>query len=231
MKTKIHVPVSTKDVTTKFNNTKKSFLMATAIALCGTALTLSSCSSGSDDFEEDIAAEAAETVDKNKAAWAEATYLVDLGANTLELAKVKVIYLDENNEEKSEYLTEKHWTLTRKIKASDMPASFMLKVKFEERFDVSIDKNKDYEFGCISRIPFVVFNKRGETIASHPGALVVSEGKQPILKGDQISSWWLTYEMGINPDKLINFDKKNLSIREDRAVLNKWSYKYPYKSE
>ena len=58
--------------------------------------------------------------------------------------------------------------------------------------------------------------------------MAVTDGKHPVIRGDQVSGWWLAYEMGINPDKLINFDKKNLSIREDRAVLNKWTYKYPY---
>ena len=225
MKTKIHVPVSTKDVTTKFNNTKKSFLMATAIALCGTALTLSSCNIN--DAVDEIVDQMLEGAE-DRAARAEATYMVDLGANTLELAKVKVIYVDGNHEEKSEYMTSNHWELRRKVKASEMPADFMLKVVFEERPDASIDMNKDYEFGCVSRIPFVVYNSRGFIIASHPGAVAVTDGKHPVIRGDQVSGWWLAYEMGINPDKLINFDKKNLSIREDRAVLNKWTYKYPY---
>ena len=51
------------------------------------------------------------------------------------------------------------------------------------------------------------------------------------MKGNQMSGWWLSYALGINPDKLLNFDKKTLTVKSDRAEFNDMDYKYPYISD
>ena len=188
--------------------------------------TLTSC----DDSDDEVTKEEAKTND-NVAAKAEVTYYVDLGANTLELADVEVTYLDENKQEKTIKMTQKQWTLKRTLSASQLPADFMLKVDFEQKSDVTPEDDKDYEFGCVSRIPFKVYNNKGEKICDHPGAVTVTDGSHPKMKGSEMSGWWLTYSLGINPDKLLNFDKKTLTVKSDRAEFNDMDYKYPYTSD
>ena len=61
-----------------------------------------------------------------------------------------------------------------------------------------------------------------------PAAVAETDGSHPVMKGSQIGGWWLTYALGINPDKLINFDKKTLRVETSKAVFNKMDYKYPY---
>ncbi len=201
-----------------------SWILATILLVCGTTLPLTSCSDDDDDFQGGSKTE----VKDNTAAKAEVSYYVDLGANTLELADVEVIYLDENGESKSIMMTDKQWTLKRTITASQMPAEFSLKVEFKQKSGVTPENDKDYEFGCVSRIPFTVYNNKGEKICEHPGAVAETDGSHPVMKGSQIGGWWLTYALGINPDKLINFDKKTLRLETSKAVFNKMDYKYPY---
>lgn len=204
---------------------KHVLLMFTAIFFaCGNLLVLTSCG---DDKDDDFNYNNTPSTD-NIAAKAEVSYYVDLGANTLELADVDVTYLDENGETVTMRMTDKQWVLKRTVLASQMPAEFSLKVSFNQKFDATIDPDKQYEFGCVSRIPFVVYNSKGQKIAEHPGAVAVSDGSHPSVKGSDMSSWWLSYALGINPDKLINFDKKSLTIKTDKAVFNKMDYEYPY---
>lgn len=204
---------------------KHVLLMFTAIFFaCGNLLVLTSCG---DDKDDDFNYNNTPSTD-NIAAKAEVSYYVDLGANTLELADVDVTYLDENGETVTMRMTDKQWVLKRTVLASQMPAEFSLKVSFNQKFDATIDPDKQYEFGCVSRIPFVVYNSKGQKIAEHPGAVAVSDGSHPSLKGSDMSSWWFSYALGINPDKLINFDKKSLTIKTDKAVFNKMDYEYPY---
>lgn len=204
---------------------KNVLLMFAAIFFaCGNLLVLTSCG---DDNDDDFNNNNTPSTD-NVAAKAEVSYYVDLGANTLELADVDVTYLDENGETVTMRMTNKQWVLKRTVLASQMPAEFSLKVSFDQKFDASIDPDKQYEFGCVSRIPFVVYNSKGQKIAEHPGAVAVSDGSHPLIKGSDMSSWWLSYALGINPDKLINFDKKSLTIKTDKAVFNKMNFEYPY---
>lgn len=206
---------------------KKILMWVLAATLaCGTTTVLTSC----DDSDDDVTKEETKTND-NIAAKAEVTYYVDLGANTLELADVEVTYLDENKQEKTIKMTQKQWTLKRTLSASQLPADFMLKVDFEQKSDVTPEDDKDYEFGCVSRIPFKVYNNKGEKICDHPGAVTVTDGSHPKMKGSEMSGWWLTYSLGINPDKLLNFDKKTLTVKSDRAEFNDMDYKYPYTSD
>ena len=198
--------------------------MLTAILIGG--FTQTSC----DDSDDEVTKEEEKTND-NVAAKAEVTYYVDLGANTLELADVEVTYLDENKQEKTINMTQKQWTLKRILAASQLPADFSLKVNFEQKYDVTPEDDKDYEFGCVSRIPFKVYNSKGEKICDHSGAVTVTDGHHPVMKGSKISGWWLTYALGINPDKLLNFDKKTLTVKSDRAEFNDMDYKYPYISD
>lgn len=205
--------------------TQKLWMLAAIFTLCGATMTFSSCD---DDDNAHFDNEKENTTDLT-ADKAEVTYYVKLGANTLELADVEVTYLDENKESKSIMMTENVWTLKRTLTASDMPADFSLKVSFEQKNDITPDKDKNYEFGCISRIPFKVYNSKGKKICDHQGAIAYSEDESiPVLTGEQMSGWWISYELGINPDKLLNFDKKTLTIKSDRAVFNKMDYKYPY---
>ena len=203
---------------------KLSLWMMAAILIGG--FTLTSC----DDSDDEVTKEEEKTND-HAASNAEVTYYVDLGANTLELADVEVTYLDDNKQEKTFKMTQKQWTLKRTLAASQLPADFSLKVVFEQKDDVTPEDDKDYEFGCVSRIPFKVYNTKGEKICDHPGAVTVTDGHHPVMKGSQISGWWLTYALGINPDKLLNFDKKTLTIKSDRAEFNDMDYKYPYISD
>ena len=202
----------------------KKLLMLAAILIGG--FTLTSCGDSDDEVTKEE-----EKADDNVAANAEVTYYVDLGANTLELADVEVTYLDENKQEKTIKMTQKQWTLKRTLTASQLPADFSLKVVFEQKDDVTPEDDKDYEFGCVSRIPFKVYNSKGEKICDHTGAVTVTDGHHPVMKGSQISGWWLTYALGINPDKLLNFDKKTLTVKSDRAEFNDMDYKYPYISD
>lgn len=199
-----------------------SWVLATILFVCGTALT--SCGDDDDDFQSGPKEEA----NDNTAAKAEVTYFVDLGANTLEFANVEVTYLDENGQSKDVMMTDKQWTLKRTITASQMPADFSLKVTFEQKTDVTPESDKDYEFGCVARIPFTVYNSKGQKICEHPGVLTETDGSHPVMKGSQLAGWWLTYALGINPDKFINFDKKTLRIETSKAVFNKMNYDYPY---
>ena len=206
---------------------KKILMWVLAATLaCGTTTVLTSC----DDSDDDVTKEETKTND-NIAAKAEVTYYVDLGANTLELADVEVTYLDENMHEQTIKMTQKQWTLKRTLAASQLPADFMLKVDFEQKSDVTPEDDKDYKFGCVSRIPFKVYNSKGEMICDHPGAVTVTDGHHPMMKGNQMSGWWLSYSLGINPDKLLNFDKKTLTVKSDRAEFNDMDYKYPYFSD
>ena len=207
---------------------KKLFLLmlVAILTLSGTLAGLTSC----DDSDDEVSREDPKAND-NVAAKAEVTYYVDLGANTLELADVEVTYLDENKQEKTIKMTQKQWTLKRTLSASQLPADFMLKVDFEQKSDVTPEDDKDYEFGCVSRIPFKVYNNKGEKICDHPGAVTVTDGSHPKMKGSEMSGWWLTYSLGINPDKLLNFDKKTLTVKSDRAEFNDMDYKYPYTSD
>ena len=202
----------------------KKLLMLAAILIGG--FTLTACG----DSDDEVTKEEEKTND-NVAAKAEVTYYVDLGANTLELADVEVTYLDENKQEKTIKMTQKQWTLKRTLAASQLPADFMLKVDFEQKSDVTPEDDKDYEFGCVSRIPFKVYNSKGEMICDHPGAVTVTDGSHPKMKGSEMSGWWLTYSLGINPDKLLNFDKKTLTVKSDRAEFNDMDYNYPYISD
>ena len=204
---------------------KKSRLWMLAAILIG-GFTLTSCGDSDDEVTKEE-----EKADDNVAAKAEVTYYVDLGANTLELADVEVTYLDENKQEKTIKMTQKQWTLKRTLTASQLPADFSLKVVFEQKDDVTPEDDKDYEFGCVSRIPFKVYNSKGEKICDHSGAVTVTDGHHPVMKGSKISGWWLTYALGINPDKLLNFDKKTLTVKSDRAEFNDMDYKYPYISD
>ena len=199
----------------------KKLLMLAAILIGG--FTLTACGDSDDEVTKEE-----EKADDNVAANAEVTYYVDLGANTLELADVEVTYLDENKQEKTIKMTQKQWTLKRTQAASQLPADFSLKVVFEQKDDVTPEDDKDYEFGCVSRIPFKVYNSKGEKICDHSGAVTVTDGHHPVMKGSKISGWWLTYALGINPDKLLNFDKKTLTVKSDRAEFNDMDYKYPY---
>lgn len=201
----------------------KLWMLAAILVICGSTVSLSSCSSDDDDTTQKE-----EETNNNIAAKAEVTYFVDLGANTLELADVEVTYLDESGNSKSIMMTEKQWTLKRTLTAAQMPADFSLKVSFEQKSGVTPDDDKDYEFGCVSRIPFTVYNSKDEKICEHPGAVVVTNGDHPVMKGSQMAGWWLTYALGINPDKLANFDKKTLRIKTDAAEFNNMDYKYPY---
>jgi hypothetical protein len=204
---------------------KKQFIwMIAAILVSG--FTLTSCGDSDDDVTT-----GEEKTNDNVAAKAEVTYYVDLGANTLELADVEVTYLDENKKENTIKMTQKQWTLTRTLSASQLPADFSLKVSFEQKYDVIPEDDKDYEFGCVSRIPFKVYNNKGEKICDHPGVVTETDGSHPKMKGNQMSGWWLTYALGINPDKLLNFDKKTLTVKSDRAEFNDMDYKYPYISD
>ena len=206
---------------------KKILMWVLAATLaCGTTTVLTSC----DDSDDDVTKEETKTND-NIAAKAEVTYYVDLGANTLELADVEVTYLDENKQEKTIKMTQKQWTLKRTLAASQLPADFMLKVDFEQKSDVTPEDDKDYEFGCVSRIPFKVYNSKGEMICDHPGAVTVTDGSHPKMEGSEMSGWWLTYSLGVNPDKLLNFDKKTLTVKSDRAEFNDMDYNYPYISD
>lgn len=198
--------------------------MIAAIFIGG--FTLTSCG----DSDDDAINEEAKAND-HVAAKAEVTYYVDLGANTLELADVEVTYLDENGQENTIKMTQKQWTLKRTLTASQLPADFSLKVSFEQKFDVTPEDDKDYEFGCVSRIPFKVYNNKGEKICDHPGVVTVSDGSHPKMKGSQMAGWWLTYSLGINPDKLLNFDKKTLTVKSDCAEFNDMDYQYPYNFE
>jgi len=204
---------------------KKYFLISLATIMA--AMTLSSCGDDDKGTEEKKSEESKEMV----AAKAEVTYLVDLGANTLEFANVEVTYTDEKNESKSIMMTEKQWTLKRTLTASQIPADFSLKVTFEQKGSATPEDDKDYEFGCVSRIPFVVYNEQGKKIADHPGSLTITDGSHPVLKGSQLTGWWLTYALGLNPDKLANFDKKTLTIQSKKAVFNDMDYDYPYYSD
>ena len=125
--------------------------MLAAILIGG--FTLTACGDSDDEVTKEE-----EKADDNVAANAEVTYYVDLGANTLELADVEVTYLDENKQEKTIKMTQKQWTLKRTLAASQLPADFSLKVVFEQKDDVTPEDDKDYEFGCVSRIPFKVYN-------------------------------------------------------------------------
>ena len=203
----------------------KLWMLAAILVISGTTV-LTSCG----DSDDDVTKEEAKTND-NVAAKAEVTYYVDLGANTLELADVEVTYLDETNHEKTIKMTQKQWTLKRTLSASQLPADFSLKVVFEQKYDVTPEDDKDYEFGCVSRIPFKVYNSKGEKICDHPGAVAVSDDSHPTMKGSQMSGWWLSYALGINPDKLLNFDKKTLTVKSDLAEFNDMDYKYPYISD
>ena len=203
---------------------KKRIWMMAAIFIG--SFTLTACGDGDDEVTKEE-----EKADDNVASKAEVTYYVDLGANTLELADVEVTYLDENKQEKTIKMTQKQWTLKRTLTASQLPADFSLKVVFEQKDDVTPEDDKDYEFGCVSRIPFKVYNSKGEKICDHSGAVTVTDGHHPVMKGSQISGWWLTYALGINPDKLLNFDKKTLTVKSDRAEFNDMDYKYPYFSD
>ena len=196
---------------------KKLFLLmlVAILTLSGTLAGLTSC----DDSDDEVSREDPKAND-NVAAKAEVTYYVDLGANTLELADVEVTYLDENKQEKTIKMTQKQWRLTRTLDASQLPADFSLKVNFEEKSDVTPESDKDYEFGCVSRIPFKVYNNKGEKICDHSGAVTVTDGSHPVMKGDKMSGWWLTYALGINPDKLLNFDKNTLTVKSDLAEFN-----------
>ena len=201
----------------------KLWMLAAIITICGTTVTLSSCSNDDDDTPQKE-----EEQNNNIAAKAEVTYYVDLGANTLELADVEVTYLDESGNSKSFMMTEKQWTLKRTLTAAQMPADFSLKVSFEQKSGVIPEEDKDYEFGCVSRIPFTVYNSKDEKICEHPGAVAVTTGEHPIMKGNQMTGWWITYALGINPDKIANFDKKTLRVKTDEAEFNDMDYKYPY---
>ena len=95
---------------------KKQFMwMIAAILVSG--FTLTSCGDSDDDVNT-----GEEKTNDNVAAKAEVTYYVDLGANTLELADVEVTYLDENKKENTIKMTQKQWTLTRTLSASQLPA-------------------------------------------------------------------------------------------------------------
>ena len=201
----------------------KLWMLAAILTICGTTVTLSSCSSDDDDTPQKE-----EEQNNYIAAKAEVTYYVDLGANTLELADVEVTYLDESGNLKSFMMTEKQWTLKRTLTAAQMPADFSLKVSFEQKIGVTPEDDKDYEFGCVSRIPFTVYNSKDEKICEHPGAVAVTNGDHPIMKGSQMIGWWITYALGINPDKIANFDKKTLRVKTDEAEFNDMDYKYPY---
>jgi len=199
--------------------------MLTAILTCGLATGFVSCSSNDDDTPDETPA-----VNKNEAAKAEVTYMVSVGANTLELANVTVTYLDEKQQEQTYQMTDTVWKLKRTLLAADMPAEFSLKVNFEQRYDVTAEADHKYSFGCFSRIPFIVYNAAGDVICEHPGAVAVSERSGfPMLTGSELNGWWLTYSLGLNPEKLINFDKKTLIVQTNRSVFNDMSYDYPYK--
>ena len=118
--------------------------MLAAILIGG--FTLTACGDSDDEVTKEE-----EKADDNVAAKAEVTYYVDLGANTLELADVEVTYLDENKKENTIKMTQKQWTLTRTLSASQLPGDFSLKVSFEQKYDVTPEDDKDYEFGCVSR--------------------------------------------------------------------------------
>jgi len=199
-------------------------MMAAIMTLCCTAPLLVSCSSDDDDTPNNNQ----EAERSYTAARAEVTYTVSLGANTLELADVEVTYDDENGQSKSFLMTENLWTLKRTLTATQMPADFSLQVSFEQKSGATTADDKDYEFGCVSRIPFTVYDSKGNKICEHPGTVAETDGSHPVMKGSQMTGWWLTYHIGINPDKLINFDKKTLQIKTDEAVFNDMSYKYPY---
>ncbi len=204
---------------------KKIIWMSLAFVMGMTTLT--AC--GDDDNEEENKQQQEST--ENVAAKAEVTYFVDLGANTLDFADVEVTYTDEKNVSKSFKMTEKQWSLKRTLTAAEIPADFSLKVSFEQKYDNSPEDDKDYEFGCVARIPFTVYNSQGKKIADHPGSFTVTDGSHPVLKGSQMAGWWLTYALGINPDKLANFDKKTLTIQSKKAVFNDMNYDYPYYSD
>ena len=162
--------------------------MIAAILVSG--FTLTSCGDSDDDVTT-----GEEKTNDNVAAKAEVTYYVDLGANTLELADVEVTYLDENKKENTIKMTQKQWTLTRTLSASQLPADFSLKVSFEQKYDVTPEDDKEYEFGCVSKIPFKVYNSKGVKICDHPGVVTETDGSHPKMKGNQMSGWWLTYAL------------------------------------
>ncbi len=203
-----------------------SWMLASILFLCGPAVALTSCNDKDDDDIEVPNKQEEEKTDI--ATKANVLYYVDLGANTLELADVEVTYIDENGTEQKFKMTEKQWVLERTVLANQMPAHFSLKVTFEEKDDVTPEADKEYEFGCVARIPFTVYNSNGVKICDHPGTVVVTDGTHPKIKGSQMKGWWLTYSLGINPDKLLNFDKKTLTVKPNAAVFNKLNYKYPY---
>ena len=116
----------------------KLWMLAAILTICGTTVTLSSCSSDDDDTPQKD-----EEQNNYIAAKAEVTYYVDLGANTLELADVEVTYLDESGNSKSFMMTEKQWTLKRTLTAAQMPADFSLKVSFEQKIGVTPEDDKD----------------------------------------------------------------------------------------
>ena len=111
------------------------------------------------------------------------------------------------------------------------PADFSLKVSFEQKYDVTPEDDKEYEFGCVSKIPFKVYNSKGVKICDHPGVVTETDGSHPKMKGNAMSGWWLSYALGINPDKLLNFDKKTLTVKSDRAEFNDMDFKYSYISD
>ena len=93
-------------------------MLAAILVISGTTV-LTSCGDSDDDVNT-----GEEKTNDNVAAKAEVTYYVDLGANTLELADVEVTYLDENKKENTIKMTQKQWTLTRTLSASQLPADF-----------------------------------------------------------------------------------------------------------
>lgn len=206
--------------------TISTWVMA-AILTCGFATTMTSCNNSDDEFWE----RDAEVRNDMKATKAEVGYIVDLGANTLELADVEVIYLDETGSKKSFTMTENHWEQKRILNENQFGTNFSLQVIFHQKVDAIIDDAKTYEFGCTSRIPFTCYNSKGNKICDHPGTVTEYNGAHPQITGDKVPSWWLTYEVGINPDKLFNFEKKTLTIKKDVAVFNDMDYDYPYPTE
>lgn len=201
---------------------KLRMLAIVASALLLTTAGFTACSDDDDPLDRET--EEQKSNNDRELATAEVTYEVRLGKDELNIYDVEVEFRDTNKKDSAFTMTTNEWSKTFHLDKTSLPGDFVLRARPKLKSGLQLEKEAEFEVGCITKIIVKVKNKYGRIICDVDGMGLVQTGfvKMTTEQIENPFSSWASDLIG----SLFSQDKKTLEVYEGKIVYNDMTERY-----